>query len=67
MPDNNLPLDPVELLEWRSKIEIANHNNIFCRCRSCHVEWVDSSFEANCNQCGSKNVERISCWQFPDD
>jgi Zn finger protein HypA/HybF involved in hydrogenase expression len=67
MPDNNLALEPDELQEWRSQIEIANRNNIFCHCRSCHAEWIDSSFEANCKQCGSQDVERISCWQFPDD
>jgi hypothetical protein len=67
MPDNNLALDSAELQEWRSKIEIANRNNIFCHCRTCNAEWVDSSFEAACRYCGSTDVEHISCWQFPDD
>lgn len=58
--------DISELHEWRSKIEVANRNNIFCHCHTCGAEWVDSSFDAVCN-CGSANVEHISCWQFPDD
>jgi Zn finger protein HypA/HybF involved in hydrogenase expression len=55
-----------ERQEWLSKIETANRNNIFCHCRQCQREWIDSTFEAVC-QCGSHNVETISCWQFPDD
>jgi hypothetical protein len=55
-----------EFREWQQKIEIANRNNIFCHCRRCGAQWVDSSFEASCS-CGSSDVERISCWQFPDD
>ena len=58
--------DLSELQEWQQKIEVANHNNIFCHCRTCGAQWVDSSLEAMCN-CGSLDVERISCWQFPDD
>lgn len=58
--------DLYELHEWRHKVKVANHNNIFCHCRTCGAEWVDSSFEAICG-CGSLDVERISCWQFPDD
>ena len=54
------------IAQWQEKIKIANRNNIFCHCRNCNNEWVDSSFEATCNHCGSNNVERISCWQFPD-
>jgi len=57
-----------QLLEaWRLKIEVANHNNIFCHCRSCGYEWVDSSEDAICSNCGSKSVHKILCWQFPDD
>lgn len=58
--------DIAEIRSWQSKIQIANNNNIFCYCRTCKAEWVDSSFAAVCN-CGSSNVEHISCWQFPDD
>ncbi|HEY9830243.1 MAG TPA: hypothetical protein V6D26_06665 [Stenomitos sp.] len=58
--------DHLELQDWKSKIDVANRNNIFCHCRTCGAEWVDSSFDAVC-RCGSSKVERISCWQFPDD
>lgn len=60
-PDRSL------LYQWRKKIEIANHNNIFCHCRRCGYEWVDSSFDTDCTSCSSQDVERICCWQFPDD
>ncbi|WP_071588429.1 hypothetical protein ACF3DV_00960 [Chlorogloeopsis fritschii PCC 9212] len=59
--------DYSQLREWHSGIQTANRNNIFCHCRSCGYEWVDSSTKAVCTQCGSKDVEHISCWQFPDD
>lgn len=55
------------LREWQLKIEVANRNNIFCHCRHCGAEWVDSSFDVVCTSCGSSSVEQISCWQFPDD
>ena len=55
-----------ELEFWRKNIESANRNNIFCHCRRCGAEWVDSSLNAVCS-CGNSQVERISCWQFPDD
>jgi len=58
--------DISELRQWRLNIEEANRNNIFCHCRTCGAEWVDSSFDAVCS-CGSSDVEHISCWQFPDD
>lgn len=56
----------IVIREWQLKIKEANRNNIFCHCRKCGKEWVDSSFEAACT-CGSYDVEHISCWQFPDD
>ena len=56
-----------QLREWHQGIHMANRNNIFCHCRSCGYEWVDSLTDIVCNQCGSKDVEKISCWQFPDD
>ncbi|MFB2983103.1 hypothetical protein [Microseira sp. BLCC-F43] len=59
--------DISDLRDWQQKIAIANHNNIFCHCRTCSYEWVDSTFDAICPTCASKKVERISCWQFPDD
>ncbi|MBE9225092.1 hypothetical protein IQ264_06530 [Phormidium sp. LEGE 05292] len=65
MPENNPQLTPDELQEWQMKITIANLHNILCHCRNCNQEWVASSYE-NCS-CGSTDVERILCWQFPDD
>jgi Zn finger protein HypA/HybF involved in hydrogenase expression len=52
--------------QWRRKIELANQNNIFCHCRDCGEEWVDSQEEVTCAKCGSPNLEQIPCWQFPD-
>ncbi|MGK7949109.1 MAG: hypothetical protein AB4368_09975 [Xenococcaceae cyanobacterium] len=66
MSDLPSQLSPEERQEWLSKIQTANRNNIFCHCRRCGKEWIDSTFEANCS-CGSSDLERISCWQFPDD
>ena len=66
MSDFSSQLEPDKLQEWLDKIATANRNNIFCHCRHCGWEWIDSTFEAIC-QCGSSDVERISCWQFPDD
>jgi hypothetical protein len=66
MSDSFSEQDICEFGEWRQKIEVANRNNIFCHCNICGAEWVDSSFYAVCC-CGSSEVERISCWQFPDD
>lgn len=64
---NSLPEEDIFALPyWRKQIELANQRNIFCRCGSCGKEWVDSSVDAICS-CGSNKVERISCWQFPDD
>lgn len=53
--------------KWQRKIELANRHNLFCRCRDCGNEWVDSQEETVCEKCGSKNLEQIPCWQFPDD
>ncbi|MBF2078409.1 MAG: hypothetical protein IGR76_07780 [Synechococcales cyanobacterium T60_A2020_003] len=58
--------DPAHLPDWWREIDNAHRNNILCHCRECDRQWVDSTFDAAC-QCGSRNVERISCWQFPDD
>ncbi|NEO92300.1 MAG: hypothetical protein F6K56_19505 [Moorea sp. SIO3G5] len=59
--------DTSQINEWRRKIEIANRNNIFGHCRTCGYQWVDYSVDKTCRQCSSHDVERISCWQFPDD
>ena len=61
------PEDELLFAQWRSKISIANRNNIFCHCHQCEEEWIDSTFEVKCIKCGSSKVETISCWQFPDD
>ncbi|MGQ4646567.1 hypothetical protein [Lyngbya aestuarii] len=67
MSEINSKKDASLICQWRNKIEVANRNNIFCHCRSCGYEWVNSSVDAACSSCSSKDVERISCWQFPDD
>lgn len=54
-----------ELLTWQHRIEEANRYNIFCHCRTCNREWVASRLEACI--CGSRSIEHIACWQFPDD
>lgn len=53
-----------ELVEWQRVLDAANRNNVFHHCRKCDEEWVASA-EESC-RCGSKSVERILCWQFPD-
>lgn len=65
---NSFPFQkPDELQEWYYNIEQANRNNVFCHCRACDYEWVDSSKYVMCKKCSSKEIETISCWQFPDD
>jgi hypothetical protein len=58
--------DRREIYSWQEKIEEADRNNILCHCRHCDTEWIDSSWHTIC-RCGSADIERISCWQFPDD
>ncbi|WP_072032413.1 hypothetical protein [Fischerella sp. PCC 9605] len=53
--------------QWHQGIKDANRNNIFCHCRTCGYEWMDSIFDCACTRCNSKDIERISAWQFPDD
>ncbi|NJO41498.1 MAG: hypothetical protein HC769_15670 [Cyanobacteria bacterium CRU_2_1] len=65
MAENPFQFDPAELQEWQQRIEEANRYNIWCHCRTCHKEWIASTYVI-CS-CGSKNVEHIACWQFPDD
>ncbi|MGK7920037.1 MAG: hypothetical protein AB4080_08535 [Trichodesmium sp.] len=67
MSKNNKQQDISLLQAWQKKIQDANLNNIFCHCHSCEYEWVDSSSEGICPNCNSTQIERISCWQFPDD
>lgn len=56
---------PEELRDWQFRLRQANDNNILCHCRQCDREWIAS--EPVACECGSKNVEYICCWQFPDD
>ncbi len=67
MSDSQSERDASRMDAWRRKIKTANRNNIFCHCHQCGFEWVDSVWDAECGECGSLEVERISCWQFPDD
>ncbi|NEP81680.1 MAG: hypothetical protein F6K39_28080 [Okeania sp. SIO3B3] len=68
MSETNNKKEDISLLQaWQKKIELANTNNIFCHCHNCEYEWVDSSFKGICPSCNSSHIERISCWQFPDD
>jgi hypothetical protein len=62
-PQPQLSLE--ELHEWQLRISEADRYNIWCHCRHCDREWIASSRVA-C-ECGSKSVEYIACWQFPDD
>jgi len=56
---------PDELAAWQRTLEVANWRNILCHCRQCDREWVASQ-EEPCT-CGSRSVQSIACWQFPDD
>lgn len=53
-----------ERLAWRERFAESNRNNVLCHCRSCDREWVVSAPEACV--CGSRAIEWIVCWQFPD-
>jgi hypothetical protein len=66
MSNSDNSLNPDLLQKWLDKIDKANQNNIFCHCRDCDWEWIDSSLNPKC-RCGSANIETIACWQFPDD
>jgi hypothetical protein len=64
-PEQQSRLSLEELQQWQAGIEEANQHNIWCHCRVCDREWVASD-NIPC-ECGSRNVEYIACWQFPDD
>lgn len=66
MSEKSQWLSEAEQRDWQWRLRVANHNNIFCHCHACGREWVDSTDDAGCI-CGSDRVERIACWQFPDD
>ena len=53
-----------ELELGREVIADLNRHNVFCHCRDCDREWVASNPEPCL--CGSRKVEAIACWQFPD-
>ncbi|WP_439343502.1 hypothetical protein [Vacuolonema iberomarrocanum] len=63
-PEGSL-FTPDELAQWRASLSEANRTNIFCHCRQCDREWIAST-EETC-VCGSRSVQHIACWQFPDD
>ena len=65
MTDSASHFTPDELQQWRFGLQQADDNNVFCHCRVCDREWVASAHEVQCT-CGSKKVETLSCWQFPD-
>lgn len=58
-------LTPHERFEWQAIIAAADQNNVLHHCQICDAEWV-TSFDKQC-RCGSCKIERIACWQFPDD
>ncbi len=66
MSSENFNKNDELIRQWQEKIKVADRNNIFCHCRFCGYEWVDSDLKPICKSCGSKDVESISCWQFPD-
>lgn len=64
-PDDFTQFTEEERRQWRFRLAQANHNNILCHCRRCDREWVAS--QASPCECGSRDIEAIACWQFPDD
>lgn len=56
---------PEELERWQFGLAQANLNNVLCHCRQCDREWM-ASVEGEPCLCGSRRVESIACWQFPD-
>ncbi|MEB3268133.1 MAG: hypothetical protein VKJ09_06310 [Leptolyngbya sp.] len=65
MTDRPSQFTPEELRQWQAKLAQANDNNVFCHCKDCDREWIASSDDVPC-ACGSRRVEYIACWQFPD-
>ncbi|HEY9827547.1 MAG TPA: hypothetical protein V6D19_19080 [Stenomitos sp.] len=56
---------PAQMDAWQQTLAEANCHNVFCHCRGCHAEWVASG-PTPCKGCGSREIEYILCWQFPD-
>ncbi|MEN9217408.1 MAG: hypothetical protein Q6J33_00210 [Gloeomargarita sp. DG_2_bins_126] len=52
---------------WQQTLEQLNRHNLYCACRQCGYEWVDSQMAVPCPRCGSSQVQILPCWQFPDD
>jgi Zn finger protein HypA/HybF involved in hydrogenase expression len=65
MTDRPSLFTPEELRQWQANLAQANDNNVFCHCKDCDREWIASSDDVPC-PCGSRRVEYIPCWQFPD-
>ena len=65
MTESSSHFTPDELQQWRFGLQQADDNIVFCHCGGCDREWVASAHEVQCT-CGSKKVETLSCWQFPD-
>jgi hypothetical protein len=66
MPDSSSHLTPDELERWRFGLAQANLNNILCHCHDCDETWMASDDENLACTCGSRRIEHIACWQFPD-
>ncbi|WP_035989074.1 hypothetical protein [Leptolyngbya sp. KIOST-1] len=66
MSDSPSHFTPEELARWRFGLAQANLNNILCHCRDCDETWMASDDENLVCPCGSRRVEHIACWQFPD-
>jgi len=64
-PDRSSSLTPAEKQLWDTTLQAINRNNVFCHCRQCDREWVGSKPD-RCD-CGSRDIEWLLCWQFPDD
>ncbi len=52
---------------WQKALTQLNRYNLYCACRQCGYEWVDSQTDIACPHCQSKSIQMIPCWQFPDD
>jgi len=68
-PNARLNPDTVPLVDdldlWYQRIAEADRLNILNHCRICGYEWVTSQAAKLCD-CGSRQIESICCWQFPD-
>jgi predicted Zn-ribbon and HTH transcriptional regulator len=67
MSERSNYLTPDELAIAQAEIGRISQHNIFCHCRNCGYEWVDSTKDVSCPKCRDSRIEAIACWQFPDD